>query len=426
MQFRPRLTVLSALLLSAAGLACGSSGDKSKFPMETAEQALADYKKLVYENYGDALEGAKNLKVAIDAFLADPNEDTHEAAKQAWIDARAPYMPSEVFRFYNGPIDYSGPVGGKGQPSKLGPEPWVNGWPLDESYIDYVRDVDAEDDHSLVNDLTLAPKLSEKVIRDANESAGEDEITTGYHAIEFLLWGQDDPEPGHGAGKRSYKDYLDEKDGGTAPNAARRKQYLSIVTDMLVSDLEYVRAQWDPEDAKDYGEEFGAGDDAALKSAVSDVLLAIGDLARTELGGERLTVAYLSHDQEDEHDCFSDNTSVDLAGNAVGIQNVWLGTYGGHDRTGLDEVVKAVDAELAKQMTDDIAAAVKNMRALATLQKKGTPLDVIIQKPASSSENKALLTAIQSLNKIGHDVEQAAKALGLSVQLDKPSKSIED
>ena len=179
------------------------------------------------------------------------------------------------------------------------------------------------------------PKLTVDVIAGANEREGEKSISTGYHAIEFLLWGQDDEEAGNGAGKRPYTDYVE---GGTAANPERRAQYLSAVTELLVSDVEALQAAWASDDKDNFAAKFGVGDDDALKGAIGNLLRSLGSMAKAELSGERMTVAYKNRSQEDEHSCFSDNTAVDYLGNGVGIQNVWLGRYGSLDGVGLDEV----------------------------------------------------------------------------------------
>src|SRR5690349_14041747 len=113
--------VIASLLLFAA---CGDDDNSDSFPVEEASAAIADYKTLVFANYSDVLTGAQKLKVAIDAFLAAPSEATQQAAKDAWIAARLPYGPSEIFRFYDGPIDNA----------ESGPESEINSWPLDENF----------------------------------------------------------------------------------------------------------------------------------------------------------------------------------------------------------------------------------------------------------------------------------------------------
>ncbi|HEY6881664.1 MAG TPA: imelysin family protein [Polyangiales bacterium] len=401
---------IAPALLMLPFLACGDDANEDAFPTSVATQAITNYKQLVTSNYADVVASANALKTAVAAFVAAPSDATQKAAQDAWRAARVPYGPSEAFRFYEGPID---------DPDD-GPEGQINAWPLDENYIDYTRD---DPSAGIVN--TPTDDLSIPALARDNTAKGEKAISTGYHAIEFLLWGQDDPTPGTGAGKRSYTDYVV---GGSALNPQRRGQYLLNVTDLLVQDLTKVSEQWKP-GADNFAAQFGqkaseAGVDP-IKQAISDMLKSIGSMAKAELSGERMTVAFKSKDQEDEHSCFSDNTSVDLLGNGLGIQNVWLGRYGSLDGVGVQDVVAAVDDALAQKTTADLAQAVAQLQLLADLQQKSnTPFDQVIASPDDSPGRVAVLAAIKALKDVAADVETAAKALGLEIQLEDPSQSL--
>jgi len=402
------------LVVPCLAIACSSGDDptpstQSKtFPADVASKAIVDYKKNALANYDEVLAGAKALKIAIDTFVATPNEANFEAARKAWIAARVPYGPSEAHRFYDGPIDNP----------ETGPEGEINGWPLDEFHIDYTRDTPTS---GTINDPKV--EITKETIADANERDGEKAITSGYHAIEFLLWGQDDAKAGTGPGKRPYTDFVD---GGTAANQARRRAYLKAAAELLVEDLESVRAEW----AGAFGAKFGvepldrAMEPDAKKEAIGKLLRAIGSLAKAELSGERMTVAFKNRSQEDEHSCFSDNTATDLLGNGLGIENVWLGRYGSFDGVGLDEIVRVADAQLAQKTTTDIATAVAKLKKLDELQKAGTPIDVVLSSPDGSEARTAMLQAVNALKVVGDDVEKSAAALGLSVQIEKPSEEL--
>ena len=90
----------------------------------------------------------------------------------------------------------------------------------------------------------------------------------------------------------------------------------------------------------------------------------MGTLSGGELTGERLSVAFDTKDQEDEHSCFSDNTPADLYNNALGIQNVYLGRYGTTDGVGLDELVAAVDPKLDEKMKQRMTASLAAIQAI--------------------------------------------------------------
>ncbi len=288
---------LLSLFLIAAVFSCKE--DDLEPTQVSKTEVLTTYAEIVYANYEDAVSTAKVLQTAINDFLAAPSEEGLIKARQAWIDSRNPYGQTEAFRFYGGPID-----------SEDGPEGLINGWPLDESYIDYVE---GNANSGIINDAVSYPVIDAQTLIDANENGSETNLSTGYHAIEFLLWGQDLYEDS--PGKRAYTDYT------TAPNAARRAEYLKVVTDLLIENLTEVMNAWAPSAA--YRTSFIAGGD----ESIAKMFRGIGALSKGELAGERMTVALANKDQEDEHSCFSDNTRADIEMNFRGIRNVYVGAY---------------------------------------------------------------------------------------------------
>ena len=314
-----------------------------------AEAATLDHKSvarhyaaLVHANYSDTLAAAKDMQAAIAAFVAAPSADGLNKARKAWLDAREFYGQTEAFRFYGGPID-----------DDKGPEGQINAWPLDEAYVDYVE---GKPNAGLINDTKF--KITKANLTEVNERGGEENIAAGWHAIEFLLWGQDLSETG--AGERSFEDYVD----GKKPNADRRRQFLTVATDLLIDDLNYITKAWEP-GKKNYRAQFEKGG----KESVRKIIVGLGSLSRGELAGERMEVALNSQDQEDEHSCFSDNTHRDAATNAKGIQNVWLGQYQRRDGSqlqgpGVRDLVAAKDAALAAKTTAQIAESVQGAEGI--------------------------------------------------------------
>ena len=304
---------------------------------------LSHHAEMVHANYSDTLASARQLRAAIDAFLAAPSSETQQAAQKAWRNAREFYGQTEAYRFYGGPID-----------DENGPEGRLNAWPMDESYVDSVEGASGV---GLINDRAFA--ITKESVTDKNERGGEENIATGYHAIEFLLWGQDLSETG--PGNRSYTDFVD----GKTPNADRRRQYLKVITDLLIDDLEYLVKAWRPGSKLNYRSRFVQGGEDSLRK----IFVAMGSLSRGELAGERLEVALNSQDQEDEHSCFSDNTHRDAVLNATGIENVWLGRYVRPDGSTLTgpsprDLVAAKNPVQAERTSTQIAASVAAASAI--------------------------------------------------------------
>lgn len=351
-----------------------------------AQDVVQHYSTLVYANYSDTITGAKQMQKAIHAFLAKPSQATQDAARQAWLDAREFYGQTEAFRFYDGPID-----------NEDGPEGQINAWPMDESYVDYVV---GDDNAGLINNRKVA--ITKKRLADLNEHDGEENISTGWHAIEFMLWGQDLSDTGPGA--RPFTDFID----GKKPNADRRRAYLKVVTELLIDDLQSVADQWKPGMKKNFRAEFSKGGEESLRK----IFVGLGSLSRGELAGERLEVAMASRDQEDEHSCFSDNTHRDAVTNAQGIQNVWLGSYKRLDGSelkgpGLRDWVAAHDAVAAEKTSLQIAKSVASAQAIPA------PFDQAIQGARDSAARAKIQATIDSLTQQSKDLVDAAKAVGI-------------
>lgn len=385
-----RLAALAGLAaISIAPLAaCDDDGAGAVvIPAVTAE-AVVDYGALVHASYQDALSTAEALDVAIDAFIADPSETTLTDAREAWLDAREPYLQTEVYRFYGGPID-----------DEDGPEGLLNAWPLDENHIDYTAD---DADAGIVNDVSVT--IDAATLEAQNEVGGEKNIATGYHAIEFLLWGQDsDPD---GPGDRPYTDYVT---GGTASNQERRAQYLATASDLLVANLQDLVDAWAP-DASNYRAELVA---AEPREGLRRILTGMIILSGFETGGERLQTALDSGDQEDEHSCFSDNTHRDMVQDVRGVQNVWLGRYqtvGGAtvQGVGVQAVVTARDPQLAAQITAQIAASLAAAEALEP------PFDqeIALTNTAGRARVAALVTSLRAQEDL---LEEAFRLFDLTI-----------
>ncbi|MFN4121405.1 imelysin family protein [Acidovorax sp.] len=351
------------------------------------QTVAAHYGQLVHANYADTLAAAKTMQAAIQAFTAQPSAQTLAEARKQWLAAREFYGQTEAFRFYGGPID-----------DDKGPEGRINAWPMDESFVDSVQ---GKPDAGLVNNRQFA--ITKKNLSAQNERGGEENIATGWHAIEFFLWGQDLSETG--PGERSFEDFVD----GKAQNADRRRQYLNVVTELLIDDLTTLVKAWAPDAKNNYRARFAKGG----RESVRKMLVGLGSLSRGELAGERLEVALNSQDQEDEHSCFSDNTHRDAVTNAQGIQNVWLGQYQQADGTvlqgpSLRDLVAAKDAGLADKTTQQIAASVAAAEAIQA------PFDREIIGGKDAPGRLRIQKTIDSLTQQSKDLVAAANAIGIT------------
>ncbi|GDY35155.1 imelysin family protein [Acidovorax sp. NB1] len=347
----------------------------------------AHYAILVHSNYADTLASAQALREAVAAFTAKPSAETLADARTKWLAAREFYGQTEAFRFYGGPID-----------NDNGPEGRINAWPMDESFVDRVQ---GKANAGLVNNRKFA--ITKKSLSAQNERGGEENIATGWHAIEFFLWGQDLSDTG--PGNRNFEDFVD----GKAPNADRRRQYLNVVTDLLIDDLTVLVKAWAPDAKNNYRARFVRGGNESIRK----MLVGLGSLSRGELAGERLEVALNSQDQEDEHSCFSDNTHRDAVTNALGIQNVWLGQYKRADGSvlqgpSLRDLVAAKDAALADKTTKQITASVAAAEGIQA------PFDREIIGGKDAPGRQRIQKTIDSLTSQAKDLVAAANAIGIT------------
>jgi putative iron-regulated protein len=356
----------------------------------TQATVAAAYALNTHQAYVDSTVAARQLDRAIQAFVADPTPGSLRAARRAWVASRVPYRQTEVYRFYDGPID--DPADDR--------EVRLNAWPLDEAYIDSVQ---GNPNAGIINDPVNFPTIDRDTLLAANFVGSDANVATGYHAIEFLLWGQDHSVDG--PGNRSSTDFVDGR-GGTLRHAARRRAYLSVASKLLVEDLQHVADRWDPKTG-DYPPVFLADARTALTLAGTGTF----QLASDELSGERMLAAYESQDQEDEHSCFSDTTRDDLFGNALGIQNVYLGQWGRHDGPGFDDLVKAINPELDARMKQELSDT------LAALQAIPQPFDQAIIGDDSKPSRVAVLTAIRMVQQLGETVIEVGDTIGLDTGL---------
>jgi len=382
-------TCLAGGAALCASLACGSDDEASSLGADAAP-VIENYATIVYESYSDASSEAEELSTALAAFVAAPSAATLTTARTAWLAARDPYGQTEVYRFYDGPIDNP----------EDGPEGQLNAWPLDELYIDYVV---SDATSGIINLTTQFPTLSKELLAEQNEQGGEKNIATGYHSVEFLLWGQDLSTTG--PGNRPFSDYVSGA-SGTAANQARRGEYLGLTAELLVDDLGIVRDAWDPADPTNYRADFEALDP---REAVRRILQGMGSLAGAELAGERMTVAVDNRDQEDEHSCFSDNTHKDLYANALAIQNVYLGRYAGTDGPGLDVLVQSRDAALDTKFKGQLEASI------AAVQDIPVPFD---QALLSDAGRDLIMEAVRALQAETDTIVEIATLLGITINLE--------
>ena len=398
------------------------------FAQTTADKqaVIAGYADIAAATYGDALTTAKALQKAVEALIATPSDETMKAARAAWIASRPSYQQSEVYRFGNKIVDDW--------------EGKVNAWPLDEGLIDYVDagsygEASDENPSRTANIIANpkvkvagknldARKIDAKLLRRLHEAGGvEANVATGYHAIEFLLWGQDLNGTGPGAGNRPWTDYA--KDGCTNGHCDRRGQYLKAATDLLVSDLAWMVKQWGKDGKARQGLVKGRAD-----NGISTMLTGMGSLSYGELAGERMKLGLMLHDPEEEHDCFSDNTHNSHYYDVIGIRNVYLGEYARADgaplkTASLSSLVAKADPALDTEMKAKLEATVAAMTTLKQRAETREAYDQMIG-PNNPEGNAVVQAAIDALTAQTRTLERVVASLKLKPIQVEGSDSLDD
>ncbi len=443
----------SMLSLAAILILSGCGGNDSADNTETAvsaaqkEAVLTTYADIAEANYNDALSDAQAMQAAIAAFAAAPDETTLAAAKAAWLTARESYGTTEAFRLSEGPIDAE-----EGFATIYGaPEGQLNAWPLDENMIDYTQtnSSSAQTSGNIIDtagfftpnggntvDVTT---ITKSALAELNENGGDANVATGYHAIEFLLWGQDQDYDNFlndtitngalTAGKRPLEDF-----DGTNADSDRRLEYLQAAADLIVEDLSTVAAAWNESKPTDcsalpargcYRAAFlgeldlnatlaGNFENIAPDTALKTVISGLGVFIKSEVANERIAVAVLTPSEEDEHSCFSDNTHRDIVLNYQGFVNILKGEYRGVSKgTSMYALLDTNGKSAVDTLISDIS---ERVAAIDSAAETTEHFDYQIKEGSVNRAN--IISAKNQMRKLGDEMVNVAEAFGISLSED--------
>ncbi|MCT7912150.1 imelysin [Arcobacter lacus] len=432
------LSVSVVASLALTSYAATNNNESKKVEVSKQASILEAYANIALDNYTNALKDAKSLKVAIDKFAKKPTQENFDAAKKAWLESRESYGSTEIFRLSNGPIDAE-----EGWVSDAygALEGQINAWPLDENMIDYTIDAEGKltsgniidtvgkfnpgGEDSKEVDVT---KITVESLTDLNENGGEANVSTGYHAIEFLLWGQDqdyanfmDDNVTKGAmvaGQRPLSDFTTDK------NAQRRLAYLKASSEKLVEDLEIVASAWKKEvkgnqglyQAALLGKLKGKDKEKNIdqKEALKQIIAGMGVFIKSELANERIAVAVLTPSEEDEHSCFSDNTHRDIVKNYEGFKNVLTATYNGKKYG--KSLFDAVDAETKDRIEKLMSSIEEKIESIDRIAKTEAHFDYQIRP--DNEQSKVIVKLKNEMRKLGDEMVNVASANGINLSTD--------
>ncbi len=444
------IALTTILALGTVGCGSSSSSTPTEKGITTSQKraALTTYADIALANYTQAYDDAVALDTAVSKFTTTPTEVTLLSAKTAWITARESYGTTEAYRLSNGPIDSED----EGfMQTWDAPEGQLNAWPLNESMIDYTQ-VQAsasvtggniidgsgnfsgfthpngadeiklgEDGTGSIDITTINVALLEKF----TEVDGDANIATGYHAVEFLLWGQDQDynnpvndtitNGADVAGQRPVSDYLAGNDASGSDNHERRIAFIKAASKLIVDDLAKMKSAWSDTAGSYRKAILGGGTNAITEDiAIKQILIGIGTFIKSELANERMAVSVQDPSEEDEHSCFSDNTHRDVVLNYQGFKNVLKGEYLGKSK-GTSLYSLASSANKAK--IDALLSALDTKVAtIDKAAKDGTHFDTQIKVGNANKQN--IIDTYRQMRDLGNAMVGIAKDYGIALTTD--------
>lgn len=390
-----------ALFALATLAACDSEPDD----FNKASHIADTHADIAYAAYSDSKAAALVLQESVNTFIAEPTEGNLLIAKAAYKAIRAPYQQSEIMRF-DGIITVGGNLDADGGPASV--DEWegqVNAWPLDENHINMI--------------IAGSEEINTELLINQNGADDNDaNVTTGIHAVEFMLWGSDFNGTEAGAGERPASDFA--IDGMCADSdCERRAQYLSVAMNLLVDDLTVMAAEWSPE-AKETSGTLAynfLNSPLALDYMVGSMIT----MATDELASARMGSGLGLGDPEEEHDCFSDLSHIAIYHNFQGVKNAFYGTY----QSDTFDISGASLAVLVNKKNSGTFDAVDS--ALTSIEGKMAAIldagereqnpvkfDQIIGQPSNGVERLIAETAVTELIALDTELELMAEVLSLT------------
>lgn len=365
----------------AALVYCSSPAQGAPLDYRQFAETAYRYADIAYASYADAAARALDLKNAIFRLVTQPDANKLTETRASWLGALEAYSRTEVFRFPGGPMDGEQRLGDK-----------INPWPVDEAYIDYIEGVP---NCGFINDVETYPRIDKELLLSLNKKDGPNRVTLGLHAIEYALWGEDAGI--ETSGTRPYTDFLTRSG---RPNGGRRVEYLVHASDLLLEHLESVAAQWKAGDPENFRASFLEGNPkAAMQKAVAGLSAFAGGTLET-----KLRIPYENREDRREQARFADATTLVLRANAVGLRNVFRGSYDISAGAGIDGLLRAVDRELEAEFREGVLALI------AALDQVPIQFDRAVIEVESRPLVSEALERTRALDSI---IDRVAKALGL-------------
>ncbi|MBB5211167.1 imelysin family protein [Microbulbifer hydrolyticus] len=271
--FSPLTRALPLALVLTGGLMLGSGCERKAPETETetgvatppaqvineaaAEAFSAEYWQAGQAQIIDAEAAAQALQRAVAQLLQAPTEDHLEAAKLAWLDAHrelAGALPFIKVAFSPAELQQ------QGKELLLA----LDSWPTQAGYLDTVPGYSTS---GIVNDTAIELTLAN--LRKQHRLTAHEEASTGFHALEVMLWGPTSERTA---------DQFAKSTGGEQPEAQasnRRRELTRLIAQGIHEDLSGLATRW-PLTANDLSQRYLAKPPASrlqwIRSAHMDLL----------------------------------------------------------------------------------------------------------------------------------------------------------
>ena len=376
--------------------------------VETLAPALASAIRELMDAYlnridvelADASNNFQRFGSQVESFLQQPSAEQLGALRESWLAAHNSYEATVLHRFFADQI--------LDEPQALALfelQYQLDHWPILPGYIDYVGDYP---ESGIVNDMTVP--LEAAVMRERHGEFYINEASTGFHVLEFMLWG----EHGDGSEQRPYTDYLpatalspeQQADGlqlsQLSPN--RRRAFLALNAALLEEDFQALVNTWSANSVN-----YRAGVDAtAAEELLLDLLNAITGMLSDELLVRTLYPMLNGEFEESLPSVFSTTSPATVSAQLAGLETL-LQESASENGTNLDAMLSALSDDFEEFFYQNFDASKECLVVLyATEQAPQTAQQ-------STELDSKVVECINSLTNMINYLEQIKRTLTLSL-----------
>ncbi|MGF1542851.1 MAG: imelysin family protein [Pleurocapsa sp.] len=295
---------------------------------------------------------ATELTKAVNTFVANPNDDSLQAAQQAWLATRNPWEQSEAFAF--GPAE------------SLGYDGDLDDWPVNETDVTAI--------------LNSKDALTPEYIKELQTTQ------KGFHTIELLMFGSDN-------------------DKTASDFSSRELELLKNLTVAFQQTATDLTTSWTTgvDDNPPYQEVLASAGDssnpayptvnAAVEEIVQGIIACLDEVANEKIGEPLKTQENIGLESR-----FSHSSVIDFQNNLQGVQNAYLGSVSAANTSGqsVSNLVAKADPQLDQKIKGEIEAAIQAVKTIPSpIETQLTEPEVISKMESAQTEILTLLTTME-------------------------------